>query len=326
MDRRHDRFPTGRVAASSPPISQMIRSLLLLLILCAPHLTLPADGWGQGLPDGIRYHFKPGEGVRYRVVAVDSIIIFDRVWRTVTRRRAEVVQYRCNSILPNGNMLMTVELTEYAATERLDTMPQVTRTTHPWVGHPRVFVMSPTGRRLDMIRFDSIPGSTPGGPFAPLALPYLGDSVAVRGNDVFTNRQWMFDNVFPPVGWDGTTFRSLNGMIDTLGERLFDVELTETAVVHYRPIGRSDSVITRSRINGAGRYLISPDRGYPVGGTYDLIADIDLTNPHGESIQGRHLMSTIFELYTDESRINQQSPKVRDGRSSRNPRGASRRR
>lgn len=297
------------------------RHLILGLALLSALLFQPTDLCAQKKDGGIRYRFTPGEVVRYRVVAVDSIVMYDRQQKNLARRRVEIVRYRCDSVLPNGNFVMTVEWTDYAATERLDTLPEVIRTTHPWIGHPRTFVMSPTGHRVDMIRYDKFQGSAPGGPFAPLAIPYLGDSVAIHGNDVFTNKQWLFDNVYPPVGWSGTTYRMLQGKIDTLGELLDDILLTETAAVLYKPAGLPDSIITDSRINGAGRYFVSPSKGYPVGGAYDLIADVNLTNAHGEQIQGRHVMSTIFELYNDQPRIDEPvSPqKPRTSKSARTP-------
>lgn len=282
----------------SSPGSMNPRHFLLLLSLLS--FATPTVLHAQEREGGIRYQFTPGEEIRYRIIAVDSIVMYDRLQKNLARRRVEIVRYRCDSILPDGNYLMTVEWTDYAATERLDTLPEIIRTTHPWIGHPRTFIMSPTGHRIDMVRYDRFHGSAPGGPFAPLAIPFLGDSVAVHGNDVFTNKQWLFDNVFPPVGWSGTTYRNLQGKIDTLGEMLDDIELTETAAVQYKPAGLPDSIVTHSRINGAGRYFVSSSKGYPVGGTYDLIADVTLTNAHGEEIQGRHVMSTIFELYNDQ--------------------------
>jgi len=285
-----------------------MRPFTLLSLVALSVIITAKQGYAQPAADGVRYHFMAGDAVRYRVVAVDSIVIFDRVWRTLTRRRAEIVTYRCDSVLPNGNYLITVSTDQYAATERLDTLGEVTRTSHPWVGHPRTFVMSTTGRRLDMVRYERLVGSAPGGPFAPLPIPHLGDTIVARGNDVFTNKQWLFDNVYPPVGWDGTTYRQNNGLIDTLGEKLHDMLLTETATVYYRAVGGPDTLLTESRINGSGRYLLSLTRGYPVWASYDLIADIDLRNAHGETVQGRHAMSTIIELYTDDTPIEDTTP------------------
>jgi len=284
------------------------RHLLLLTTLALIGIS-GVELRAQRVDSGVSYHFKPGEEIRYRIVAVDSIIIYDRVWKSLSRRRAEIVRYRCDSILPNGNLAMTVEWTDYGATEHLDTMPEVTRITHPWIGHPRTFVMSPTGRRLDLVRYDRMQGAAPGGPFEPLAMPWFGDSTVARGNDVFTNKQWLFDNVFPPVAWDGTSFREIRPEIDTLGGPVIPVELTETATVTYRPAGRSDSALTQSRINGGGIYLFSRLLGYPIGGHYDLIADIAMQNAEGETVEGRHLMSTIFELYTEQIRTDNESPR-----------------
>lgn len=279
-------------------------SLLATLLLVTCGLSAQEEG-------SVRYRFTQGEEVRYRVVAVDSILLHDRQDKRLSRRRVEVVKYRCDSILPDGNYLVTVEWTDYAATERYDTLPEVIRTTHPWIGHPRSFIMTPTGHRVDMVRYDKVAGAAPGGPFAPLAIPCLGEGIEARGNDIFPNKQWLFDNVFPPVMWNGTTYRNLQGVIDTLGEELELVELTETARAYYIPTGMPDSILTESRINGAGRYLLSSKKGYPVGGTYDLIADITLNNSHGETVEGRHVMSTIIELYNDQPALDESAPAPR---------------
>ncbi len=247
----------------------------------------------------IRYRFKQGDTLSYRLYAFDSITVFDVVTKRLTRERTEVISFRCDSVLPNG-YIMTTTMREYGANETLDTLPTVRRLTNDWVGRSVTYLMSPTGFRMDMLRYKEDPGTVPGGPFEPLILPAFSgtpDSISVVGSSIFQKDMWLFDNAFPPVKWSGTSLRRYMGMKDTLGRRSLDVQMNDVAQIAYFPGGDTDAPMTQSKINGSGNYFLNPELGFPIAGTYDLIADITFTNPKtGEKVTGRHVMSVMFEL------------------------------
>ena len=117
------------------PTRFILASLFLLGILLAGGSTASAQKPLDSI--SLRYDFVKGKTLRYRVVAYDSIVLYDRHWRTLARERAEVVQFRCDSVLPNDSgYIMTIMTTGYAATETIDSLPPITRDTSGWVNRP----------------------------------------------------------------------------------------------------------------------------------------------------------------------------------------------
>jgi hypothetical protein len=269
----------------------MIRSLFLLLMLLVSASTLCA----QEL-DTVRleYRFTPGQVVTYRVVSTDSITMLDTSRKTFASERVEIVEYRCDTILSDG-YVMTMTLKEYAATESIDGIPPVTRVTHPWVGRPVTFLMSPTGKRLNLLELSKEPGVAPGGPFAPLLLPFLGDSIShVGASASLSHAYWIFDNVYPPVYWKGTTFRVLPRRQDSPFGRVVVVSLSDVGTVAYKLPGTE--IISQTVVNGAGNYLLSPQLGYMVGGFYELVGRITIKLPAKREVTGSHRMKMTYEM------------------------------
>lgn len=268
----------------------------------------------------IRYRFKQGDTLSYRLYAFDSITVFDVVSKRLLRERTEIISFRCDSVLPNG-YIMTTTMREYGANETLDTLPTVRRTVHDWVGRSVTYQMSSTGFRVDMLRYKEDPGTVPGGPFEPLILPAFSgnpDSMFVVGSSIFPKDMWLFDNAYPPVKWNGTSLRRFMGTKDTLNRRSIDIQMNDVAQISYYPGGDNDAPMTQSKVNGSGNYLLNPELGCPISGTYDLIADITFTNPKtGEKVTGRHVMSVMFELLgnTNAKVPTPQKPKPKSRRS-----------
>lgn len=243
----------------------------------------------------LRYDFTPGEKVTYRVIAYDSIVIYDTTWRSLARERAELVTFRCDSVVPNG-YIMSMTTSEYVATERLDTLPPITRNTHDWVDRTTRFLMSPTGRRIDLIGATDRPGNAPGGPFAPLLLPNLGEQEKgwVGQSGAYKNEQWLVDNIYPPIKWTSTDFRIIPDRKDTLGAKTVQIGISEVGSIAYQVPGNKDNPVTRATINGGGDYFFSPKLGLMVGGSFDLIANFTLELPNGRKVNGRHVMSMYY--------------------------------
>jgi hypothetical protein len=272
-------------------------SLGLLLAAC-----LPASAQKALDSISLRYNFVKGATIRYRVIAYDSIVLYDKHWRTLARERAEVVQFHCDSVLPaDSGYIMTIMTTGYAATERIDSLPPITRDTAMWVNRPITFLMSVSGRRLKLKAASDDPGTSPGGPFEPLLLPYLGDDRTYVGSSgAYPTEQYMFDNVFPPVFWKGSTFRTIVGRMDTLKQKVLHVTLSDVGNLSYRMPGSDDNPATSATVNGAGDYYLGTKLGYPIGGTYNLIARFTMARPGKEKVDGRHILGMYFELLKEE--------------------------
>lgn len=242
----------------------------------------------------LSYRFSPGESVTYRVVSQDTIVMLDSIRRTFANERVEIVEYRCDTILTDG-YVMTMTLKDYAATESLDGIPPITRVTHPWVGRPVTFLMSATGERKELLELNKEPGVAPGGPFAPLLLPVLGDSNTYVGGSTSRHHDyWLFDNVYPPVYWKGTTFRVIPGRGTTTAGDVVVVSLSDVAQVAYKLPGTE--IISQTIVNGAGTYNLSPTLGYMTGGFYELVGKISIKPPSRPEITGRHSMTMTFEM------------------------------
>ena len=248
----------------------------------------------------LRYHFSPGETVTYRVVSRDSIVMLDSARRTFANERVEIIEYRCDTVLVDG-YVMTMTLKEYAATESMNGIPPVTRTSHPWVGRPVTFLMGPTGNREreSLLEMTTEPGVAPGGPFAPLLLPVLGDSNShVGASNTRKHGYWLFDNVYPPVYWEGMTFRVVPGRGNTTAGDVVVVTMSDVATVAYKLPGTD--VLSLTIVNGAGTYNLSPKLGYMTGGLYELVGRISIKVPSRPEITGRHTMTMAFEMVQPE--------------------------
>ena len=248
----------------------------------------------------LRYDLSQGENVTYRVVSYDSIVIWDHQPRVLIRERAERVNYRCDTILPDGYG-MTVTLMEAVVREKFDSLPWVIRADHPFVGQPIRFLMGPDGERIRLRDTLEFAGSMPGAPFQPLLIPALGgaDTVSVGAGSVFERKMWLLDNVYPPVQMQGGAIRKILGTQDTLGHPVVMIELSETGQVWYTPPpppgSTGENVVTHTRVNGGGRYWIDFEAGYPVAGDYQLIGNITFTNEQTDKERlGRH---TIYMEY-----------------------------
>lgn len=282
-------------------MSRFLCSLLTICGLLAVSAVLHAQVDGQPLDSvRLRYNFKQGQTITYRVVALDSIVIYDKNWRKLARERVEMVTYHCDSVLKDG-YIMTVVTEQYAATENIDTLPPIARTDHQWVQRPISFLMSPTGRRVDLVAGDTVPGNAPGGPFAPLILPHMGAIVThVGGSGSYDNHQWTLDNMFPPVKWTGLVFAVSPRRLDTLGRKnVVQLNLSEVANVLHKLPGDTANPTTRTTVNGAGEYFFDEKAGYPVAGNYNLIARFTMEFSGGREVRGQHIISTTYELMED---------------------------
>ncbi|MGE3802351.1 MAG: hypothetical protein AB7H80_15150 [Candidatus Kapaibacterium sp.] len=282
------------------------RVMPMFALLCGllTTATLYAQEKGKEEPNAypLRYNFTQGESVTYRVISLDSLVIWDVDPRTVIRQRVERITYRCDTILPEGYG-MTMILEDVVVRERVDSLPWSMKTEHPWVGQPIRFLMGVDGNRLRLRDTLAYPGSMPGAPFQPMVIPHLGgvDTVSPGAGSIFDRDMWLLDNVYPPVKWQGGGLRKIRGVGDTLGHHAIVVELSETGQVWYSPpYTGKNSLTTHTVVNGSGTYWISLDAGYPVAGDHQLIGNITFTStrPDGteEERSGRQIISMIFSL------------------------------
>ena len=274
--------------------------LCLSLLLCVGMTAHAQQKEPNAYP--LRYDFSQGESVTYRVISLDSLVIWDVDPRTVVRQRVERITYRCDTILPEGYG-MTMILEDVLVRERVDTLPWSMKTEHPWVGRPIRFLMGEDGERIRLRDTLAFAGSMPGAPFQPLVIPHLGgaDTVSPGAGSVFDRDMWLLYNVYPPVKWQGGGLRKILGAGDTLGHHSLVVELSETGQVWYSPPAFGQAQLTtHTVVNGGGKYWISQDAGYPVTGEYQLIGNITFTNTRGDGKEeqrtGRQIISMIFSL------------------------------
>ena len=275
------------------------QATLLLILFCIGGAGIQAQEKNKSDTYPLRYDFSEGESVTYRVVSLDSLVIWDVKPRTVIRERVERITYRCDTILPKGYG-MTMVLEDVVVRERVDTLPWSKRTVHPWVGKPVRFLMGVDGERIRLRDTMDVPGSMPGAPFQALVIPHLGgvDTVSPGGGDIFEREMWLLDNVYPPVQWAGGGLRKILGVSDTLGHHAIAVELSETGQVWYAPpSGGGETIMTHTIVNGGGSYWISLDAGFPVTGEHHLIGNITFNNEDtGEQRTGRQIINMIFAL------------------------------
>lgn len=281
-------------------ISRLPRVLVAAFVMMLPAFAGLHAQKSKGVVD-LRYRLTAGTTLNYRVYSFDSIVIFDTVHRTLARERLEMVTLRCDSVLPRG-YVMTETTTAYHDTERRDAVPGTEHNDHPWRGRHITFIMTATGRRVGLVHASGSPGSAPGGPFAPLLLPYFGpDTAEVGGSDNYANDSWLVDNIYPPIKWAGSCFRSVDRRFDTLGQTVYAVQVAEVATTNYRQAGQSDPV-THATTNGSGTYFFAKRLGYPVAGESQIINRFIMDLEKDRKVEGRHITGMMYELVRDKAK------------------------
>jgi hypothetical protein len=241
----------------------------------------------------IAYDLTPGESVTYRVVTNDTIHFGNDPRSLRTAERAQLVTYTCVGRLEEG-FLMRLSASDYAAQERLDTLPPVVRTEHPWTGRTFLFSMASDGRRLVLYSSADTPGVGPVGPFQPLLFPPLGDSTAWIGQAaIFRFKHWMIDNAIPPSPWDGSIFRVVEGFYDTLGVRTMELSMEELADVSYEPEGGTTTI---ARINGTAIHYFAPHAGVMISGEIHTELRLDIRTPDGRTLPGKQRITVRYQL------------------------------
>jgi hypothetical protein len=208
-------------------------------------------------------------------------------------------------VLPEGYGV-TMTLNDVVIRERIDSMPWQVKTYYPWVDVPIRFLMTETGKRVRLRATPKRPGSMPGAVFQPLLFPHFGpvDSIAPGEGDVFDRSMYLLDNIYPPVQWNGGFLRKGGSYLDTTGVRILGIQLSETGQVWHIPGANSDDDVDSARmlgvkthavLNGGGTYWFDASRGMPIGGEYQMIANLTLTDQKsGKERKGRQLIFTQY--------------------------------
>lgn len=267
---------------------------LLLALLLAGLQTGTAQ---QEATWDLHYDLEQGESITYRVVSLDSIVVWTETPQILLRQRVERITYRVDTILPEGyGMRMTLD--DVVVREQFDTLPWITREMHPWSGTSIYFLMDRQGRRIRLRDTLDAPGAMPGAPFQPLLIPHLGprDTLSPGAASVFDRDMFLLENTYPPIEFTGGVLRKVLGTADTLGVATMKVQLNETGQVWFIPPpvdGRG--IRMHARVNGTGHYFLGADGGFPVAGDYEMIGTLTLTDTAGENERkGRQRISTIF--------------------------------
>lgn len=273
---------------------------LLGLLLLVPERASAQSGERGGLAWEKGYDLEQGESVTYRVVSLDSIVIWREKPQLLLRQRVERITYRCDTVLPDGYG-MSMTLNDVVIRERMDTMPWVTRDYHPWTGTAIYFVMDRQGERLRLRDTLDAPGVLPGAPFQPLLIPHLGPGAdnPQKKNPMFDREMWLLENAYPPVQWKGSILRKVLGDADTLGRSTSAVQLNEVGQLWFFPKGPNgkEEISMHARLNGTGNYWIDFKEGYPVAGDYTMIANLTFADADGKNQRfGRQVISMVYEI------------------------------
>lgn len=263
------------------------------------------DASAQKTPSGnpvwdLRYDLEQGESITYRVISLDSIVIWAERPQVLLRQRVERITYRCDTVLPDGyGMRMTLD--DVVIRERFDTLPWITRDVHPWTGTSIYFLMDEQGERIRLRDTLDAPGTMPGAPFQPLLIPHIGphDTLSAGAGSVFDREMWLLENTYPPIEFTGGTLRKVLGPADTLGHETAKVQLNETGQVWFIPPAGpgGEQIRMHARVNGTGHYFIDFEYGFPVTGDYEMIANLTLSDANGENVRyGRQRISMIFHV------------------------------
>ncbi|MBC8144556.1 MAG: hypothetical protein H7X80_03155 [bacterium] len=281
--------------------SRLYTSVLICIVAIASMATCIAQPLRSGIPDhaeldtiDLVYSFDVGETVTYRVTTHDTLVLSGANSVLQAAERSHIVSYTCDSIVRDGYVL-TMRYSGYAARERRDSLPLVTRTAHPWTEHSYTFLMTPDGRRVRLLsKSDSL--VAPAGPFQPLLLPYLGDRwTHVGSSQMFDIAHWLIDNVAPAIIWNGTSFRAITERREAFGLAAIGVSLTETGRATYEASGGR---ITDAIINSEGHYWYSPMLGYPVAGEVVSMNRLEIRS-NGAQAEGRQVIHTTFEIVAE---------------------------
>ncbi len=258
--------------------------------------------------DSIRleYRFTPGQEITYRVLSTDSIVLFDETPFVIQRQRIEHITFRCDTILPDGYG-MTVVMNQYVAREKMDTMPEVTLTSHQWLDREIKFLMSPYGERIRLRDYQEGDGVAPGEQFQPLLLPFIGDNLNtyIGASDLFELKHWLLDNVYPPVEWIGGVFRVVKGYGETLGVKTYSIELSETGHVEYLPPSppgmEGHETVIQTVVNSSHSLEFAYKAGFPVAGKVNLIGNLTFKNNTSDAeMSGRHFMTVEYSILPEE--------------------------
>ena len=275
-----------------------LRSILFALAILAAVVT-PADAQvarKPGMPaDVVRlaYDFSPGESVTYRVITTDSLVLWGMNLTQQTAERTQHVTITCDSVTRDG-FVLTLRTDAYAARERRDSLPVVTRTTHPWLAAPITVLMARDGRRVRMLGTVDSSALSPTGPFHPMLFPYLGEEMAHIGSaEIFELNHQLVDNAVPPAISRGSVFRTVAGQLDTFGLSTVDITFAETGRATYEP---PTGITTAAVISGGSRHFFSPLLGFPVAGRADAMYNLTLTSPRGAEATGRQIVSVRYSM------------------------------
>lgn len=248
-----------------------------------------------GALDTVRllYDLDPGESVTYRVVTYDTLYFQGGNEFLQAAERSYHVTYRCDSVTRDG-IAMSMIFEGYAAREWRDSLPPITRTSHPWTNRSFAFLMNSDGRRIRFISALDTPGVAPSGPFQPMLLPFLGSEWSYVGaSNTFELNHWLLDNVMPSILFSGSVFRTVAARRDTLGVPTIELTFAEAGRATYKAENGTE---TLAIVNTESIIWHSPMLGVAVAGELHSGDKLQLRAPDGSAADGVQLVSTYFQM------------------------------
>lgn len=249
----------------------------------------------------IKYKYRQGDSLVYRLTSTDSIIFEERP--ALIRKRTEYISLICDYVDDKGLMFLRQILDSYTATEYTKDSKGDKRNMHPWIGRTAYIIIDSTGKRYLSKQADTLKAVlAPGGAFQPqFLLPLLGDSKKCNTSTsewdwLSTSQDTLSENGFPYPLVRHTYSFAVRDVFDTLGTTCRKIGYAETGQGSVKTITNDVALYMRSVIQGTGFFFFPNDRGYPLAGMIGNNLKLYLNRPNTAELRGTSFTETEFML------------------------------
>lgn len=248
-------------------------------------------------PDTIcfRYDLVRGDTLVYSIDAHDSITFVGQP--ALMKLRTELVSIICDSVTPDHRYHLRITLRRSIEKHSIGS-DSSTKQGGPWVGRTAYVVIDSLGNRYATRPDDSTKAAlAPGGAFAPLLLPTLGESCGRQ------NQSWMVqdttllvENGVPEPAFAHTTLWRVLDVADTLGRSFKQIQYTQTALASLTMTSDKINMKTEAVIASFGKLSMDAKLNIP----YHLYATSQNTLAvkyrDGKELKGKHHTSSHAQL------------------------------